>query len=223
MSDYSAQRRSPRYRIQLPLFHKAGTSASSSVGMGRTRNLSEGGACLESAEPLPPSTPLTLVLQTDQGGIRMEGKVVWTGQPGSESGGILHGLAFTQVGAEQHTALCDLLLSKGEMRQAGVRLPLDISVTCQPKGQSGPPLQGRTGDLSRGGLSLRLPQPLPPGTTLEITLHTPSGPLTAEGEVVWVTPPEGQTPSQSVPHGLRFKALSWSTSLSLGLVLSESA
>lgn len=221
MPDASERRQFARYLIQLPLVHKAGEPAPSKVEVGWTKNLSTGGACVELTERLQERTPLRTRLQTDRGPIDVEAQVVWAGDPAPTGGGILHGVAFAEVTPEQFQALQALLLSKGEMRLAGVRLPLELSVTCKPKGQTGPPLQGQTGNLSRGGLLLRLPQSLPPDTMVELTLHTPHGPLWAEGAVVWVEPPERRTPGEPIRHGVRFTALGWSTTLSLGLVLAE--
>jgi hypothetical protein len=215
------RRQFARYRIQLPLLHKAGYPAPARVGVGWTGNLGIGGACVELAERLQALTPLRLRLQTDQGAIDVEAQVVWAADPSPTGGGILHGVAFVQISADQLQALHDLIRLKGEVRQAGVRLPLELSVTCRPKGQAGSPLQGQTGNLSRGGLLLCLPQVLAPETVVELTLHTPYGPLTAEGAIVWVQPPDQGRPGEPIRHGVRFTALGWSTTLSLGLVLAE--
>jgi hypothetical protein len=80
-----------------------------------------------------------------------------------------------------------------------------------------------TGDISRGGLLLLVPEVLPPGSALHIILHTPKGQLAAEGEVVWVEPPGDRAVEPPFRHGLRFTSLGWSTSLSLGLFLAEAA
>ena len=221
MSDHSAQRRFPRYQIQLPLLHKTIPPVPVKFGVGWTRNVSEGGTCVELSERFPPMTPLRVSLQTDQGAIEVETKVVWMGDRAEERGGILHGLAFTQVADDQLQTIRKLILSKGQVRESGVRLPLRISVSCRAKEQSGLSLQGWTGDMSRGGLSLSLPQPLLPGTSVEITLHTPRGPLTAEGVVVWVRQQDPRAPGELLWHGIRFTALSWTTTLSLGLYLAE--
>jgi hypothetical protein len=84
-------------------------------------------------------------------------------------------------------------------------------------------VEGRTGNGSRGGLLLRLSRVLPLGTRLELTLHPPDGPISAEGEIVWVEPPEGRSRDKPARHGLRFTALGWSRSLSLALLLAEPA
>lgn len=112
----------------------------------------------------------------------------------------------------------------GKVRNVGgLRLPLEVSVTCQRKGQAGTPLHGRTGNVSKGGLLLYLSQSHPPGTVLEVTLNSPAGPLTAEGVVVWNKPSAGRALGEPIPHGIRFSALGWSRALALGLLLSEAA
>jgi hypothetical protein len=230
MPDGSEQRRFPRYAIQLPLLHAPRTPTPTQTGVGWTHNLSEGGACVELDRRLSAPTRLQVRFQTDCGAIEVETQVVWEveregggGGAGSVEGGVLHGLAFTPLAPDQLLALRDLLLSQRRERRAGVRLPVDLAVTSQPKGEAGSPLQGRMGDMSRGGLLLRLTQALPPGTVLEVTLLPPSGPVTAEGEVVWVDPPHRQTFGEPIRHGVRFTALGWSTSLSLALLLAEPA
>lgn len=217
----SERRQFARYLIQLPVLHKPGVPTPIRVGVGWTRNLSEGGTCVELAERLQVETPLRARLQSDKGPIEVEGRVVWAGDPAPTGGGILHGVAFNPLTPEQLRSLHDLIRLKGEMRLAGVRLPLEVPVTCQPEGQVGLLLQGRTGNLSRGGVLLRLPEALLVGTVVVLTLHTPHGALTAQGAVVWVDPPERRASGELIRHGLRFTVLGWSTALSLGLVLAE--
>jgi hypothetical protein len=159
----------------------------------------------------------------DRGAVDVEAEVVWTAEPAPTEGGILHGVAFRRMTPEHLQALHALLATEGERRWAGVRLPLELPATCRPKGQAGPPLQERTVNLSRGGLLLRLPQPLPLETVVDVTLHAPHGALTVEGAVVWVDPPERRAPGQPIRHGLRFTPLGWSTALSLGLVMASSS
>jgi len=222
MPDSTQRRQSRRYPIQLPLLHRPIAPTPTGGGVAWTSNLSEGGACVEGAEPLQPRTPLRVRLRTDRGAIEAEAQVVWAQGGPPVEGANLHGVAFIQIAPDQLQALRDVILTEGVMRRAGVRLPCEVAVACQPRGEARPPLQGRTRDISRGGLLLRLPQVLPPGTVLEITLHTPTGPLTAEGAIVWVAPPEGRTPGEPIRHGLQFTTLDWSTALSLGLLLVES-
>lgn len=221
MEEYLIQRRFPRYRMTLPVLYRS-TPGSGSVGAGWTRDLSEGGSCVELDERIWPRTPLQIRLHTDRGSFELKAKVAWLGQPNPD-GGNLHGVTFIQVPAAQRQELRDLLRTKEDTRESGIRLPLVLAVSCRPKGRTGPPLYGRTGDISRGGLSLRLLHAFPPGMRLEITLHTPKGPIPAEGMIAWVAPPERRRPGQLIQHGLRFTTLDWSTSLSLGLVAVELA
>jgi hypothetical protein len=189
--------------------------------VGWSHNLSRGGACLELAERIQTEIPLRLRFQTERGAIDAEGRVVWTGDPGSSGNGILHGVVFSEITPDHLQALRALLYSKGALRQAGLRLPLQLPVTCRLKDPGISPVEGRTGNLSRGGILLCLPQAFPPETAVELTLHTPHGPLTAEGVVVWMDSPERPTESEPIRHGLKFTALGWSTTLSLGLILAD--
>ncbi len=216
MPDGSAQRRFPRYTIVLPVLYDVHSSEPTRSGVGWTSNLSEGGACLELAERLDLSTSLTVVLRTYEGEIELKAEVVWTAEGGATEGGIFHGVAFTHIPPDQHRALRELIRTKGQVRSAGVRLPVELTVLCRRKGNADAPIQGRTGDISRAGLLLRLPQALPAGTELEVTLQTSQGPLTAEGTIIWVVPSEAQTPGELIRHGFRFSNMSWSSELALG-------
>jgi len=222
MSDQSERREFHRYPIHLPVLHRRKGPALAQPGVGWTQNLSEGGVCVELAEPLPSQLPLVVHLRAERGIIEAEAEVAWAEKPPLATGGILHGMAFTQLAPDPLQTLRDLILTTGIVRPAGVRLPLEVPVTYQLRGEAGPPFHGWTHDISRGGLLLRLPKVLPMGTRLEVTLHTPTGPLTTEGAVTWVAPLEGRTPGGPIRHGFRFTALDWPTALSLGLLLTES-
>ncbi len=219
MPDTLVQDWLPRYPIQLPFLHKARTPGPSRVGVGWTRNLSEGGSCVEVGEALRPRMPLRFFLRMDRGAIEAEAKVVWADEFRPPSGGILHGIAFTRLAPNHLRALTDLLRFQWGMRDGGFRFPLDFAVTCHPREPAKPPVQGRIGDLSREGVLLRLAQSLLPGTPLELTLHTARGPLTVEGVIVWGEPTERRAPGKPICHGVRFTSLSWTVSLALGLVL----
>lgn len=224
MLQVEVQRKSPRYPIQLPLLYRPISPASSNnVGAGWTRNVSESGACIELAERLHPQASVNLRLRTDRGPIQAEAQVVWAGEPTPPSGGIPHGVTFTRITPDQSQALRDLLLPLSMAPHAGVRLPVDLPIRCQPKNPPGPALEGRTGDMSRGGLLLLLPEALSPGTTLEATLQTATGPLSVAGVIVWAEPPQRQRDGRSIRHGMQFTSLDWSISLYLGLLLAELA
>ncbi|MGH7387465.1 MAG: PilZ domain-containing protein, partial [Candidatus Methylomirabilales bacterium] len=49
-------------------------------------------------------------------------------------------------------------------------------------------LTGKTGNVSRGGLLLLLPETLAPGIHLQLGLGLPDGPITARGRVMWRDP-----------------------------------
>jgi hypothetical protein len=186
------------------------------------RNLSQGGACLELEERLPAPTPLQIQLQTDQGTVEVEAQVVWEAErvsKGPAGEGVLHGVAFTYLAAEQMQAIRTLLPAGGSERRSEVRVPVDLPVTCREKGSEGETIAGQTGNISRGGLLLRLSQPLPPGTMVDFTLHGTEGPIQGEGEVVWMDPPGERTPGVPIKHGVRFTAMGWSRAQSLALLL----
>jgi hypothetical protein len=213
------QIRSPRYTIVLPVLYALEESVPPRNGVGWTSELSEGGACLELPERLDLLTPLGLTLRTYDGDIELGAKVVWTAETGPSEGGIFHGVSFTYIAADQHRALRELIRTKGQVRNAGVRLPVELTVVCGRKGDPVPSLQGRTGDISRAGLLLRLPQTLPAGTPLQVTLQTSQGPLTAQGTIIWAGQPTSQAPGELIRHGFRFTDMGWFSELALGHLL----
>lgn len=222
MPKWTAQRQFPRYPIQLSLLHRVISPLAVGAGVGWTRNLSEGGVCVELAEPLASDTPVRVRLQTVGGAIEAEAKVVWAAEPDANRGVVPHGVAFTQTDANQLPALRNLLHSEEVVRHAGARLPLDLPITCRPKGRpEGRLMQGRTRDICRGGLLLCLPRRLRPGTALEVTVHAPHEDLTAQGEIVWTQPQHRGRQLESIAHGFRFTGLDGAISLSLGFLLKD--
>jgi c-di-GMP-binding flagellar brake protein YcgR len=215
------QRRHQRYPIRLPLLHKSDGAGTDRAEIGWTHNVSEGGVCVELSERLQSQRPTRVRLQTAQGAIEVEAKVVWSREAGSTGGGILHGMAFTQLAPEHLESIRELFRAKGPVRHAGVRWPLDVPVTCRPKNQEKRSIHGRTGEIGRGGLLLRLHEMLPPGTRLEITLHAPREPLTVFGVVAWVRSPENHIPGEPISHGVRFTSLGPSLSMALGSLLAK--
>lgn len=221
MPEWARQRRFPRYTVNLSLLYEVAPPADTGVGVGWTLELSEGGACVELAERLLPQTPLRLHLQGEGGVIDVEGRVVWAGEP-DLPGGICHGVAFTQIAPDHLPGLRTLLHCPGPERRGGLRLHLDLAVTCRRTGQASPPLLGRTGDVSREGLLLHLPEVLTPGTALAVILHTPTEPLTMEGRIVWVEPAGVRTPGHLIAHGFRVTRRSRSGARALTSLVGES-
>lgn len=221
MPEYWPQRRFTRYPIVLPLLHRGRGPAPVPTGAGWTCDLSGGGARLRLAEQFRPQDSLSLRFQTDCGPIEGDAQVVWGGNPDPDGGGIQHGVAFTHLPPDQLQPLRGILTSQKPWWHARDRLPVEVPMTCRLQRRPGPALQGRTRNISRGGLLLLLPQVLSPGAALEVTLHTPAGSLAAAGTIVWADPRGRQLPGKLTKHGLRFTALTWSTSLALARFLAE--
>src|SRR5574337_1729791 len=219
MPEPSTPRRFPRYTIVLPVLYGLEGSAPPRSGVGWTNELSEGGACLELADRLDLLTPLGLTLRTYEGDIELNGEVVWSAETGASESRILHGVTFTHIAANQHRALRQVIRTSGQARNAGVRLPVELTVLCGRRGDAASSIQGRTGDISRAGLLLRLPQALPAGTALQVTLQTSQGPLMAEGTIIWAGHSETPTPGELIRHGFRFTNMGWFSELALGHLL----
>jgi hypothetical protein len=181
--------------------------------------LGENGTCLVLPKRLPLTQPLHLCFQTEGGPLKAEGRVVWVGPPGGEL--VRHGVAFTRMAPEHRQALRAVLLAQGHVRPAGVRLSVVLPVTCRCRGAAQPPLTGWTGDISRGGLSLRLAQGLPPATELLLTLHPPAGPLTVAGTIVWVETSTRRAARDSIRHGVQFTLLDAAVDLALARLLTR--
>lgn len=219
MTNGPTQRRFPRYTIVLPVLYTIDASESAVPEVGWTSNVSEGGACLELAERLDPSTILNLALRTHEVDIEAKAEVVWAAEPSTTDAGVLHGVTFNHIEPDQRQALRHLIRTKGQGRNAGVRMPVELTVLYWRAKESDPPRQGRTGDISRAGILLRLPEACPGGTDLEVTLQTSQGPLMAEGTIVWVEKEEARTPGELIRHGFRFTNIGWSSELALGHLL----
>jgi hypothetical protein len=210
---------SSRYPIQLPLLYWRKSGTRTRVGAGWTRELGEKGFTAELAERFDVQTVLRVRIQTDRGPIETEAKIVWIGASTPAGAESYYGLTFTRVEPDQLEALRDLILPLSMVAHAGMRLAMDLPVTCRPKKGQDSPLKGQTGEVSRGGMLLRLPQETAPGTVLELTIHSANGPLALEGAVVWTQAPEERKPDEMIDHGVRFTSSTWSVSLALGFLL----
>jgi hypothetical protein len=241
------QRRFTRYPVQLPLLYNPEDVAATRVGPGWTRELSPGGACLELGERLQCQGILHVKLRTAHGPIETEAQVVWTGEPTSPTDGIPHGVVFSQLSPEDARILHSQLPPVFQGTHPRVRLPVDLGVSCRPKRSRREPLQGRVGNISRGGMLLYFEEAVGPGTEVETTLQTVTGPIRVDariiwanlpgspqpifpppayaiaGEIVWVDLPARSTPEQPILHGVQFTSLDWSVSLRLGHLLAEQA
>ncbi len=219
MSQKSGRAQSDRYPIQLPLLYWRKAGSRTRVGAGWTRELGEGGFTAELADRFEVETLLRVRIQTDRGPIETEARIVWIGASTPAGAENYYGLTFTHIAPEHHQALRDLILPLSMVAHAGMRLAMDLSVTCRPKDTGGSPLKGQTGEMSRGGMLLRLPRVIAPGTVLDLTLHSNNGPLALEGAVVWSHGPQDHRSGELIDHGVRFTSSTWSVSLALGFLL----
>jgi hypothetical protein len=206
MAEGSSVRRLPRYQIVLPVSYQATPKGAPAPkeGSGWTRNLSETGACVELTESLPAGTVLSLMLRDEEGGLSLVARVVWVGYPPVPAGGTIHGVAFGELSLHQRLVLSALLHRHAGLRVQATRLPAALPALCRPLGPAGDPLQGWTGDLGREGCLLLLPESLPVGTLIAVTLATPRGDVSAKATVVWVEPAGQGGMRQLIRHGVRF-------------------
>ena len=208
MAAQQGARADARVPLILPVLFRRRGPAPQRPGLGWTRNLSAGGLCVELAERLPPGTALEVTLQTARGPIAAEAEILWAASPEAAGGGFPHGVRFTYLALPARQILRELLRSaRAPLRHAGVRLPSELPLTYQRPGGSGPPRTGSAGMVSRGGLLLRLPERLPRGTGLRVTLRVAGELITTEGTIVWVEPSAARPPGASIQHGFRFTAL----------------
>lgn len=220
MTDWLGRRKYPRYPIVIPFLYGLKGAGPVLAGAGWTRDLSEKGACLELPERLDASALIRLLIRTDQGSIAAEAEVVWTAESRLMEG-IFHGVIFAQGSSAQRDALQDLLSRKMMVWQAVVRIPVELPVIFQLKGQPRSMNQGHTENVSRRGLSLRLPLVHPIGTLLEVTLQTPHGPIKVEGTIARVEPLDAQIQGKPIRHGFHFTDISHAAQMALGRVLAE--
>jgi PilZ domain-containing protein len=221
MVNRSRLHHSPRYQIVLALAYTT-TSEGAQIpeaGSGWTRNLSETGACLELPEALAPGTPLSLVLRTEGDRLTLAARVGWVAHPSLPEGRTLHGIIFPQLTPDQRQGLQALLRREGDWEARVNRIPAALSAQCRIIGAPGTPLSGWTGDLSQEGCSLLLPDRLPVGTRVEVTLVAPRGDFTAEALVVWAEALERGRPGHLTRHGVRFTNPTLLRDLLIGFLL----
>jgi len=214
-------RRVERHAVQCPVRYIPANAEAALSQAGWTQNLSEAGAALELNERLPLATRLQMWLFSDRGSFSVEGQVVWEASASAGSGGVLHGVAFTSLAAEQVEGIRRLVSPEGEARRAGPRLALQHPITCQLQGEQVMTVTGETENVSRGGLLLRLALTLSSGTPIEFSLSTPQGALNGAGEINWVGPPGARVAGEAIRHGIHFTAMGWAHAWALALLLTD--
>lgn len=193
------KRRFPRYAIQVPLLYKRlDQEAPVQAGIGWTRDLSEGGACLELQAELPVGGRVGLVIFANPQTFEAETRVVWVRRVDKEV--FHHGVEFLHLTPAHLESLLKALPQQKSFREQAIRLPITLPVHC--RAADTPVLEGWTGDISRTGVMVFLPQQLPPNAKVEITLQAAQGQLRLHGQVRWSdTPRDGSGP---IRHGIEF-------------------
>jgi len=133
MTTKSGRVQSDRYPIQLPLLYWRKTGTRTRVGAGWTRELGERGFTAELADRFEVETLLHVRIQTDRGPIEAEATIVWIGASAPAGAENYYGLTFTEIAPGPLQALRDLILPLSMVAHAGMRLAMDLSVTCRPK------------------------------------------------------------------------------------------
>jgi len=202
MPEHDPPRAFLRYLVQLPLYYQRGRSSRQRVGVGWTRNLSEGGACIELAEPFEVSAEIQLGLQTYLGGVRLQCQVVWRDMAAA-SGRVLHGVKFLDLSAGCRLVLQQMLRVSSTQPHSLLRRPWEVPLVCTVRGSRGLSCDGRTGNIGPHGLLAHLPEDLPAGTDVDLHCGSPQdGPVQLEGRVAWAEAREEGVPRGTTRHGI---------------------
>lgn len=188
--------------MQIPvLFKRLDQEEPAQTGTGWTEDLGEGGACLKLSTPLLMGCRLGLVIFAEPEVVEAEARVVWV-RPGGQRAFYFHGVEFVQIAPPYYQALLKALAQgKPTEQRAFTRFPLTLAISCQHVRSDAPPLEGKIGNISRGGALIFLPEQLLPRTRVEITLHI----LHTErirGKVRWVA--DSSDDSGLFSHGVEF-------------------
>lgn len=135
---------------------------------------------------------MTVLLDLPEGPAVAGATVVWAA-PAADEEGRCHGLRIREMAPTHEVRWREFLVrmaSQTYSRRHG-RLGVRLQIQCAVLGRPPRELRGRTVDLSPGGVQLLLPEAVPVGTRLNLSLQVPMGPRALEGEVVWCTPAEG--------------------------------
>ncbi len=221
MPDGLTLRRSPRYLVDLPVFCKYAPKRSQATrtGSGWAHILRDSGACLELTGSVAPGTALSLLLQTTSDLLLLEGIVAWMGHLSQSGGCTLHGVTFPDLTTDQRVALRHLIRKEGLRWARAQRPPVVLLARCQRPGKAEPLCQGWACDVSRDECLVFLPERLPEGAEVELTLAAPRGDVVTRADVDWVAPSEGEAPDRLIRHRLRFTDSNPLRDMIIGFVL----
>lgn len=196
------QRRSRRYAVQVPvLYNRLDQEGPAQTGIGSTEDLGERGACLKLPNALYLGWRLALMIFTEPEVVETEARVVWV-RAGDQRTSYHHGVEFLHLAPGYHQSLLKALPPKKSLeRRAFHRFPLTLPVFCQVVRANTPPLEGQTGNISRGGVMILLPQQVTPRTRVEITLRA-SSMERIRGKLRWVA--HSSDDSGLFRHGIKF-------------------
>lgn len=221
--------RPPRFLVALPA--KVTVVDQAAPGHQRaftavTANVSDGGMALDLPEALPPWSPVEVHVEAGEGTFGIEAIVLWHEDLAQRRGGagIRHGLLLSQIPPTARRHWDALLRGLGHLRpstRGNTRFPLDAVAVCQVLGRPEPPLDGRSENISRGGLGLLLPERLPAGTGLEVEVLTRRERLRMGGRVIWSSPLPVGAGDPAYRHGVVREAGDWPHDFVLDLYLQE--
>ena len=191
-----------RHTIQIPVLYKRlDQEEPAQTGTGWTEDLGEGGACLKLSTPLLMGCRLGLVIFAEPEVVEAEARVVWV-RPGGQRTFYYHGVEFVQLSPPYYQSLLKILAQgKSGQYRAFQRFPLALPISCQPVSSDVPALEGKIGNISRGGALIFLPKQLLPRTKVEITLHVPNTER-IRARVRWVS--DSSNDSGLFSHGVEF-------------------
>lgn len=189
------RRRHRRYPLELPVRCRLGEPAGAAQRnlLGHTLDISEEGLAIVLPTSVAPGTDVTILLDLPVGPVVAEATVTWGAPPAGEQEGQRHGLKIREM-APPHDLRWQQFLarvtSQAYSRRHG-RLGIGLRAQCEVLSRPRREVDGRTVDLSLGGVQLLLPEAIPVGTRLQLSLQVAMGPRAMEGEVVWCAPAGG--------------------------------
>jgi hypothetical protein len=205
-----------RYALNVPVrYHRVAERRYRREG-GWIRDLNLRGAWVELPERVPAGSALALALDTPTGDLTLLAHVAWTCS-GLRDAPYLHGLRFTGLTPERRRRLQVLIAH--EKPPAVIRLYCRLAATCRRNDNGCHAMSGLLRDLDDGGACVRLPERVPPGTEMRISVRTAYGRIAAETKVVWADPPGRLPKDASYRHGLRFLRVDSSSELPLRALL----
>lgn len=190
-------RRHARYALTLTGIYRVHGAPGAPVSHprpGETANVSEAGACFLLPERLPAGTSLDLMLRGETAVYMFRAQVVWAG-PASASP-IPHGVRLEALSPQDQLAW---ELGLFEQPRRASRIVVELPARCLAEGEA-TPLSGDVENLGAGGLRIHLPQLLPVGTGVTVTLKSPLQELRLPGRIAW----SEALPGDRSAHGVAF-------------------